>query len=95
MSDIHLINHMETCVEDMIGVIMDSMNICKCEQCRMDIMAHALNRLPPKYVATRRGTMFTKLAAMHAQFDVDIITAISNAANLVGRQPRHEHDEHH
>ena len=82
-------NYMENCVCDLIPKVLDGQDICKCEQCTMDIKAHALNHLPPKYVATDRGNIFAKVDAMHTQFDTDIIAAISNAARIIGANPRH------
>jgi len=58
----------------------------------MDIRAIALNSLPPKYVVTRKGELYTKLSSLQQQFDVDIISAITKAAVIVGRNPRHGED---
>jgi len=83
-------NYMETCVEDSLKPVLNSINSCTCESCLMDITAIALNALPPKYVVTRRGQLYTKISALQNQFDVDIIAAITKAAAIVGRSPRHD-----
>ena len=83
-------NYMEYCVKDMLSQVLKTMDICKCERCKMDILAHALNHLPPKYVVTRTGTIYAKLASMYNQFDSDVIVAITNAAKVVGKSPRHD-----
>ena len=90
MSRFILKNYMEDCVDNLMPTIIKDLNICKCSQCKMDIKAYALNQLPPKYIATSEGHMFAKIAAMGNQFDVDVVTALSNAAKLVGANPRHE-----
>lgn len=90
MANANLKNFMEVCVNDLLPVVIDNMTICKCEQCKLDIVAFALNHLPPKYVVTRKGDLYTRLEAMHSQFDADIITALSNGAKVVGENPRHE-----
>jgi len=36
---------------------------CKCERCRMDIAAYALNRLPPRYVHSLAGELIHKFDA--------------------------------
>lgn len=90
MSDVKLKNYMEDCVGDMLEAVLKSMDCCNCDKCRHDIMAITLNMLPPKYVVTRKGSLYTKLAALQSQFDVDIISAITKAAVIVGRNPRHD-----
>ena len=82
-------NYMEVCVDDMLMPVLKGINSCTCETCRFDIRAIALNSLPPKYVVTRKGHLYTKVYALQQQFDVDIIAAITKAAVIVGRSPRH------
>jgi len=89
MSDVSLKNYMEDCVEDILPMVLKGMDICACDHCKMDIMAYALNNLPPKYVVTRKGELYTKLEAMYSQFDADIVTALTTGAKLVGNNPRH------
>ena len=89
MSEITLKNYMEDCVLEMISKVTKDLVICKCEKCKMDIAALALNQLPAKYVATRKGNLFVKLDSMQTQFGVDIITAVSNAVKTVGDNPQH------
>ncbi|MCL2665002.1 MAG: late competence development ComFB family protein [Defluviitaleaceae bacterium] len=90
MADIKMKNYMEDCVEGMLPQILDQLDICKCDRCKMDILAYVLNKLPPKYVVTRKGHLYTKINAIQTQFDVDIISAITQAAAIVSKQPRHE-----
>lgn len=90
MNELKLKNYMEDCVQDMLPAVVRNMDICKCEKCCLDILAYALNHLPPKYVATRTGHLYTKLDAMHNQFDADIVTALTTGAKIVGSNPRHD-----
>ncbi len=83
-------NYMEVCVEDQIEAVLKQINCCSCENCQLDITAIALNSLPPKYVVTRKGQFYTKLSGLQQQFDVDVIAAITKAAEIVSRSPRHE-----
>ena len=92
MSDIRMRNYMEDVVQEMLPAVLKRMDICQCERCLMDITANVLNKLPPKYVVTRRGQLYTKLSSLQYQFDVDIVTAITTAATLIGSNPRHEDD---
>ena len=89
MADIGIKNYMEDCVEDMLDMTLHDLNCCNCEKCRYDITAIALNSLPPKYVVTQKGQLYAKLTALQHQFDVDIIAAITKAAVIVNRNPRH------
>jgi competence protein ComFB len=92
MGEIHIRNYMEDVVLETIDGILNEINCCSCAKCKLDISAIALNSLPPKYVVTRRGQLYTKLAALQNQFDVDIIAAITKAAVLVSRNPRHNEE---
>ena len=80
---------MEACVENMLPVITKATDCCTCEKCRYDIMAVALNALPPKYIVTSTGQLYTKLSVLQQQFDVDIIAALTQAVNIVSASPRH------
>lgn len=82
-------NYMEVCVENMLDKVVSETDVCKCEKCRLDITAIALNNLPAKYVVTTKGTLYSKLTTLEYQFDVDIITAIARAIDIVKANPRH------
>jgi len=70
--------------------ILKLMDICKCEKCKADITAIALNELPPKYVVTAIGELYTKVNELEQQFSVDVQTAIIKAALIVGKNPKHD-----
>ena len=90
MSDVKMKNYMEDIVIDMLPSIFASMDVCQCDRCKLDVAAYALNKLPPKYVVTQKGHLYTKLSAMHQQMDVDVISVITQGAALVAGNPRHE-----
>jgi len=81
---------MELCVQDSMKMVLKKIDACQCDMCSSDIMAIALNALPPKYVVTEKGELYSKLSTLRQQFDVDIIAAITKAAVIVGRAPRHD-----
>ncbi len=83
-------NYMEEVVIKMEEDILNDINVCKCEKCRHDIAAIALNDLPPKYIVTEKGVLYSKIDALRQQFEVDITAAITKAAVIVKRNPRHE-----
>lgn len=82
-------NRMEEFVFNKTDEILKLMNICKCEKCRLDIVALTLNELPSKYVVTEQGELYARARELERQFDVDVETAIIKAAVFVGKNPRH------
>jgi len=83
-------NYMEEVVFHCMDEVLKDINMCKCEVCMMDIAAKALNDLPPQYVVTKKGVVYSKINNLKVQFEVDVISAITKAAVLVKRYPRHE-----
>lgn len=85
-----ILNYMEVLVEEELDNMIEKIGVCKCERCRMDIKALALNSLTPKYVVTDSGKLYTKISLLQQQFDVDVLAAITKAAMIVKENPRHE-----
>ncbi len=83
-------NCMEEIVFTQMKDILTDINMCTCEKCLLDIAAIALNDLPPKYVVTEKGELYSKINTLRQQFEVDVVAAITKAAVLVKRKPRHE-----
>ncbi|RJP33140.1 MAG: competence protein ComFB [Actinobacteria bacterium] len=67
-------------------------DVCKCERCKLDIMALALNHLPPKYVVTDMGYIYTKVNELESQFKADVTVAVTNALKIIRKNPRHEEE---
>ncbi len=83
-------NCMEEFVSKKTDEVLNIMKICKCEKCRLDIIALALNDLPSKYVVTEIGGLYAKSRELELQFVVDVETAIVKAAMIVNKNPRHD-----
>lgn len=83
-------NYMEEIVFNQLKDVLKDINCCTCEKCLLDIAAIALNALPPKYVVTEKGELYSKINMLKQQFEVDVIAAITKAAVIVKRRPRHE-----
>jgi len=50
------VNAMEEYVLRHVDTVIQRFKLCKCDRCRRDVAAYALNQLPPKYVeATAEG----------------------------------------
>lgn len=82
-------NYMEEIVFNQIKDILTDINMCSCEKCILDIAAIALNDLKPKYIVTEKGELYSKIYTLAQQFEVDVVAAITKAAVLVKRRPRH------
>ena len=83
-------NYMEILMwQQLDDVLASHQGVCKCEKCRYDIAALTMNFLPPRYVVTDKGQMFTKIKALEQQFTIDIVTAITHAVTIVNRSPHH------
>lgn len=86
-------NYMEEVVESTLEEILAHRDdICKCDRCKMDIKALALNHLPPKYVVTDKGYVYTKINELESQFKADVTVAVTNAMKVVRNNPRHGED---
>lgn len=84
-------NYMEDLVWQRLDeVIATHSKSCGCEKCRYDIAALALNFLPPRYVVTDQGETYTRIKSLEQQFNIDIITAITHAIQIVRKCPHHD-----
>jgi competence protein ComFB len=81
---------MEEVVFSLMKEVLCDINVCSCEKCKMDIAAIALNDLPPKYIVTDKGELYSKVNSLKQQFEVDVISALTKAAVMVKRNPRHD-----
>ncbi|MCX7747486.1 MAG: late competence development ComFB family protein [Clostridia bacterium] len=86
----HLKNYMEEIVLNLMDEVLEDIKTCPCEKCRADIAAIALNSLPPKYIVSEKGELYSKINSLKQQSEVDVISAITKAAVLVKRNPRHD-----
>ncbi|MCB2290008.1 late competence development ComFB family protein [Clostridium sp. CS001] len=66
-------------------------NICKCEKCRLDITAVALNSLSTRYIVSEQGEIYTNaLTEVDKQETINVTTAIIKAIEIVSKNPKHE-----
>lgn len=86
----HILRNLtEDIVTEELDSLIDLLDVCKCDRCRLDIASYALNRLPPKYVCTTQGTLMSKLSIIDSDFKIRVATEISKGAEIVKRNPRH------
>jgi competence protein ComFB len=83
-------NIMEDAVRKNLVATMEKQGVCTCKDCQDDVVAYALNHLPPKYVSTYEGDVYSRIEAFTQQFEVDIQMAVAKGINVVSLNPRHK-----
>jgi competence protein ComFB len=84
-------NHMEDLVLSYVDKLSPQFDsVCKCEKCRLDIAALALNNLPGMYSVTEIGEVYSKIKEMEAQYVADVIKEVTRAIEIVSINPIHE-----
>jgi competence protein ComFB len=83
-----LINLMEELVLSKLDATLDRFNCCKCDKCKKDIAALALNRLKPHYVvmSEQDEDHRKKNEEMYAS---EVTSALIQAILMVKKEPRH------
>jgi competence protein ComFB len=82
-------NYTEEAVTMFLDRWLKEADVCNCEECRLDVMAIMLNELPPKYVVTEKGALFAQMNEFEPQNRIDLITLLTQAAQIVKEHPRH------
>ena len=81
-----LVNLMENMVLEQLDSVMTRFHSCKCDRCKKDIAALALNKLPPKYVVLKKDQIPPD---PDRQTSTQVMTAMIQAALQVRSNPRH------
>jgi len=76
--------------ESMDSVLEQKPGICRCEKCRADIAAYALNQLSPHYARSKLGEVLIKTGSLDRDMNVAILVALTEAMEIVSANPRHE-----
>lgn len=79
-------NHTEVIVLQTIEELLSKdefSDVPQTEDTLVDIATYSLNRLPPKYVATQKGEVYTKAEELEQQHSVDILAVVAKAINVV------------
>ncbi len=82
-------NIAEKLVEAKVLEMMERLEMCSCSRCFHDVMALALNDLPPKYVVTRKGELMALAYTYESQKTIDVVTAVMRACSIVKDHPVH------
>jgi competence protein ComFB len=89
MEDVVLVNKMESIVKETAEQMLPESGVCGCSRCLLDVLALALNTLPPKYVVTSMGNAVTNVDLDSSQWKANVTMAVCNAINIVKSRPRH------
>lgn len=91
LKEAHVTNVMERLVDDQFPTIMAKFpGACCCRQCLADIKALTLNNVRPRYVSTDRGDLFERVKTSDMLVKVDVLRAMTEAAEKVINNCRHE-----
>lgn len=85
-SRMDVVNLMEVTVLEKLDELIKRFSCCQCDRCKKDIVALALDKLPPKYVVLSEGQAVPEV---DAQTNAQIISAMIQAVLQVRAHPRH------
>lgn len=87
--NVNVFNLTERLAAELLSTVMKQMEVEENKQNRDDVLALALNYLPPKYVSTDEGKQYAKLIEVYRlQYDSDVVTALTKACLKVKAKPR-------
>ncbi len=81
-------NVVEDHVAEWLEKVLAQYDCCKCEKCRMDMMAMSLNKLKPHYVVSR--DLYSKTRYLDQNAHNTILMAVVTSVEFVKDHPRHE-----
>lgn len=83
-------NYTETVVKEIYTELAGQRSdLCKCEKCRLDVLAMALNNLQPLYYVSERGQVFSRLQSTYTEIKTRVLTEVLKAIRHVEKQPKH------
>lgn len=89
MTQAEIHNRVEDHARDAYGKIAGHFpDFCGCDLCRLDVLVYALNRLPPRYVIGREGTVVTDVNLDKDQNRAAIDVAVMEGIRKVNLAPR-------
>lgn len=83
-----LVNVMEDLVLSKLDSTLARFNCCKCNKCKKDIAAVALNRLTPRYMVMKEDDA-VKRQSVEEEYGSEVTSALIQAILIVKKSPRH------
>lgn len=87
-TEVILYNVMEKLVIDKLDITLRKMNCCRCDRCKKDIIALALNKLKPMYIVATKEEINSKIRELD-KLGLEVTTAVLKAVLAVRKEPRH------
>jgi competence protein ComFB len=88
-SELYFSNILEEVVKARTVKLIEGIDMCRCERCRFDACAIALNALAPKYVTTNKGALLSQAGYINLEHRTEIDVQVIKALMLVKENPRH------
>lgn len=86
-SDKIIVNITESIVVKKLDMVLENMGCCKCEQCKMDIIAMSLNQLTPHYVVDTPPAIAARIET--SPVNQEVVSILLKSALKVRKNPRH------
>jgi competence protein ComFB len=85
-----LVNEAErTVLGELESQMAVSANICKCQDCVLDMAAYALNNVKPTYRVSLMGTVYAR-AVNDVGYAAEISRAVADAIKKIKANPSHD-----
>lgn len=88
-----VVNYMEEIVSKYLYHLLKTdpnyADICKCENCKDDMMAKTLNNLKPYYITTKAGEVFAEYSSLETQKQAEVISEVIKAVEFVSKNKKH------
>jgi len=88
----NLVNETERLVLEQMEIQLEqdvSRDICKCQDCVLDMTALALNSLKPHYRVSLIGTVYAHVA-LDEKYAIEVKSAVSDAIKRIASNPSHD-----
>jgi len=87
-SEVILYNVIEKLVMNKLDATLRKMNCCRCDRCKEDIVAIALNNLKPMYIVASKEDINRKIEEL-GEIGSEVTTEVIKAVLTVRKSPRH------
>lgn len=88
--DAILINVMARLAEEKADKYIHLFGLCTCERCKKDVIALALNTLPPKYVVMPEWEFSIRFDMYASRYSTELTAELLQACKTVMEAPRHK-----
>ncbi len=87
-NEVILYNVTEKLVLNKLDATLKKMNCCKCDRCKKDIIAIALNNLKPMYIVATKDEIKQKIHELK-ELGSEVTTEVIKAVLITRKNPRH------